>query len=210
MIIAIFSGGFMNEFLKNLRNPQRSQKPRYTNSTRKTSEGNVYPSADRKRNKERNVSQLTGFEDLLPANDIFSQALLSLKVHLTAITTAVERMCETNEKLAETQVELHQAMTRFFNNINEIFTEKVAPQAVSPIGKPISPTGEPESTETSMSESMEGSRFTKTEVIHMIREMREKRYTFGEIAAELKARTIPTFSGRGEWHAQTIHRLCRK
>ncbi len=193
----------MNEFLKNLRNPQRSQKPRYTATTRKTAEGNFHPSVDRRRNKERRESQLTGFDDLPPGNDILNQVLPSIKIHLTAITTAVERMCETGEKLAETQTKLHQAMTCFFNNVNDILTEKIVPQTVSP-------TVEQKSTETPMAEPMEGARFTKTEVIHIIREMREKRCTFGEIAAELKARAIPTFSGRGEWHAQTIHRLCRK
>ena len=193
----------MNEFLKNLRNPQRSQKPRYTATTRKKAEGNFYPSVDRRKNKERRESQISGFDDLSPGSEILNQVLPSIKVHLTALTTAVERMCETGEKLAETQAELHQAMTCFLNNVNNILTGKIVPQAVSPTAKQ-------KSTENPMTGSMEGARFTKTEVIHMIREMREKRCTFGEIAAELKARAIPTFSGRGEWHAQTIHRLCRK
>jgi len=193
----------MNEFLKNLRNPQRSQKPRYTATPRKTAEGNYYPSVDRRRNKERRESQSNGFDDSPPGNDTLNQVLPSIKIHLTAITTAVERMCETGERLAETQAELHQAMTCFFNNVNDILTEKIVPQAVSP-------TAEQKNIETPMADSMEGARFTKTEVIHIIREMREKRCTFGEIAAELKAQAIPTFSGRGEWHAQTIHRLCRK
>jgi hypothetical protein len=57
---------------------------------------------------------------------------------------------------------------------------------------------------------MDASRLTKTEVVDIIQEMRNSRCTFGEIAEELKKRGIPTFSGRGEWHAQTIHRLCRK
>jgi len=192
----------MNEFLKNLRNPQRGQKPRYTATTRKTAEGNFYPSVDRRGNKERRESRSTGFDDIPPGNDTLNQILPSIKIHLTAITTAVERMCETGEKLAETQTELHQAMTLFFNNINDILTEKIVPHA--------SPTVEQKSTETPMAEPMEGDRFTKTEVIDIIRKMREKRCTFGEIATELKIRAIPTFSGRGEWHAQTIHRLCRK
>jgi len=194
----------MNEFLKNLRNPQRSQKPRYSATTRKGAEGNFYPSVDRRGNKERRASQLTGFEDPPPEGDDLTQALPALKAHLTAISTAVERMCETGEKLAETQVDLHQAVTCFFNNVNNILTEKIVPQAVVTNNTP------QENINESMAEPMEGERFTKTEVTQLIQAMREKRCTFGEIAAELKARAIPTFSGRGEWHAQTIHRLCRK
>ncbi len=203
MIIAIFSGGFMNEFLKNLRTPQRNPRSRQSATTRKGAEGNFYPSVDRRRNKERRGSQLTEFDDLPPENDALTHVLPAIKANLTAIATAAERMCETGEKLAETQMKFHQAITCFFNNMNEIFTEKFISQAIYP-------TPPPDNMESPIPHTMDGARFTKTEVIQIIREMRDRRCTFGEIAAELKVRNIPTFSGRGEWHAQTIHRLCKK
>jgi rubrerythrin len=34
-----------------------------------------------------------------------------------------------------------------------------------------------------------------------------KNMTYEEVAAYLEKNKIPTFSGRGRWHAQTIHRL---
>ncbi|SMC59017.1 Recombinase [Desulfocicer vacuolatum DSM 3385] len=193
----------MNEFLKNLRNPQRSQKSRFSATTRKGAEGNFHPSVDKRRNKERRSSQPPSFDDLTQESDTLIQALPTIKAHLTTISTAVERMCETGEKLAETQAELHRAITCFFNNVNDILTEKVVPQGA---------TGDifQEKGNTTAPPPLDGERFTKAEVIRLIQEMREKRCTFGEIALELKARGIPTFSGRGEWHAQTIHRLCRK
>jgi hypothetical protein len=43
----------------------------------------------------------------------------------------------------------------------------------------------------------------------MIQAMRARRSTYDEIAKELMEKGIPTFSGRGKWHAQTIHRLCK-
>ncbi len=193
----------MNEFLKNLRNPQRNPKARHTAGTRKNAEGNFYPTIDRRKNKERRGSQLGNFDDLPQKNDPLKQEIPSIKANLTAIATSVERMCETGEKLAETQIKSHKAITCFFNNMNDLLTGKVIPQALSP-----GPT--PKTNTSSAARDIDGSRLTKTEVIDIIQEMRNRRCTFGEIAEKLKNRGIPTFSGRGEWHAQTIHRLCRK
>jgi hypothetical protein len=50
----------------------------------------------------------------------------------------------------------------------------------------------------------------RNEVVTIIRKMRAQGVTYDFIARQLTEQNIPTFSGRGVWHAQTIHRLCRK
>lgn len=45
-------------------------------------------------------------------------------------------------------------------------------------------------------------------VMEIVNTMRKKGATFDEVAQRLVALGQPTFSGRGEWHAQTVHRLC--
>ncbi len=47
-------------------------------------------------------------------------------------------------------------------------------------------------------------------VMDIIHTMRSGGATFDQVAARLIELGQPTFSGRGEWHAQTIHRLCNK
>jgi len=47
-------------------------------------------------------------------------------------------------------------------------------------------------------------------VMDIIHTMRGQGDTFDQVAARLIELGQPTFSGRGEWHAQTIHRLCNK
>jgi hypothetical protein len=47
-------------------------------------------------------------------------------------------------------------------------------------------------------------------IMDIIYGMREKGATYDEVANQLISLGQPTFSGRGEWHAQTIHRLCTK
>lgn len=45
-------------------------------------------------------------------------------------------------------------------------------------------------------------------VIKIMKKLRRKGSTYKEIAIFLNERSIPTFSNKGKWHAQTIHRLC--
>lgn len=50
----------------------------------------------------------------------------------------------------------------------------------------------------------------REEVMEIIQSMRAQGKTFDEVAQHLVALGQPTFSGRGDWHAQTIHRLCTR
>jgi hypothetical protein len=47
-------------------------------------------------------------------------------------------------------------------------------------------------------------------IMDIIHTMRADGATFDQVASHLIELGQPTFSGRGEWHAQTIHRLCNK
>ncbi|SCY70019.1 recombinase family protein [Desulfoluna spongiiphila] len=51
---------------------------------------------------------------------------------------------------------------------------------------------------------------SKDEIVGMIHKMRAQGSTYNEVAAHLTELGLPTFSGRGKWHAQTIHRLCQQ
>jgi len=48
----------------------------------------------------------------------------------------------------------------------------------------------------------------REEIMDIINAMREQGATYDQVAKHLIDLGQPTFSGRGEWHAQTIHRLC--
>jgi len=50
----------------------------------------------------------------------------------------------------------------------------------------------------------------RDEVMGIIHKMRKEGAIFDQIAKRLIALGQPTFSGRGEWHAQTVHRLCAR
>ena len=50
----------------------------------------------------------------------------------------------------------------------------------------------------------------RDKIMGIIQSMRDEGATFDQVAQRLVDLGQPTFSGRGEWHAQTIHRLCSK
>lgn len=67
-----------------------------------------------------------------------------------------------------------------------------------------SPTPKP--AESSSGEAVE--LMSREEIMEIINSMREQGATYDQVAKQLIDLGQPTFSGRGEWHAQTIHRLC--
>jgi hypothetical protein len=50
----------------------------------------------------------------------------------------------------------------------------------------------------------------REEIMNIIETMRAEGATYDQVAKHLVDLGQPTFSGRGEWHAQTIHRLCSR
>ena len=51
---------------------------------------------------------------------------------------------------------------------------------------------------------------SRAEAMETIERMRSEGATFDQIAKYFMKIGQPTFSGRGEWHAQTVHRLCNR
>ena len=47
----------------------------------------------------------------------------------------------------------------------------------------------------------------RKKVMQIISKMRNKGETFDQIALYLEKEKLQTFSNRGQWHAQTVHRL---
>lgn len=48
---------------------------------------------------------------------------------------------------------------------------------------------------------------TKKDLVKHVKERRKKGATWKEIAEELNDGGVPTLSGNGKWHAQTVHKI---
>ena len=180
----------MNDFLKNLRGSQKKE----ASITRKNPAGSYYPDNDRRMNKDRRTSYPNTMDTpVWQSRDIMPELL----EHLASLSDHVARLVNSHEMLAASQIQQHQAVTRLLTTLNTMFTNGAAP---APHG---------DHTPGTTTSYTSGTHYTKDEVMSMIQEMRKNGATFSMIADDLKQKGIPTFSGRGEWHAQTIHRLCK-
>ena len=180
----------MNDFLKNLRSSQKKD----TAGTRKNMAGKYYPEQERRMNRDRRNPYPSSMDSApWQGRDIMPEIL----EHMANLSDQVERLVTSHELLTEAQIKQHQVVTRFFTTLNTMLSNEAAAD---------SPGDHPPKTTTSYTS---GTHYTKDEVLAMIQDMRHKGATFSMIADYLRQKGIPTFSGRGQWHAQTIHRLCR-
>lgn len=184
-----FGGAGMSDFLRNLRSSQKKESP----VTRRHSETPYYPPTDRRKVPDRRSAQSAGLEMLWSnLNDI----LPLLVDNTTQLSKYLEQHQQENALLIQAKIRQHNAISNFFDNMNRLFSEGSLPDH---------PPDKPHATTSYAS----GTHYTKDDILQIIQTMRKDGTTFAVIADYLKKKGIPTFSGRGEWHAQTIHRLCK-
>lgn len=196
----------MNDFLKNMRTPRRT--PQRSPHTRQSSPPRILEDdqqqnlvlSERRKLMDRRSSLPQGVGTGLLLESL-NDAVPFLKENIAQIAICMERLVDNQERIANAELEKNQVVTALLQNLNQILTENLLPILRA---EPVQPSGsfDPD-------HHHDTAKASKEEVIHTIRTMRNNRATFAEIADHLKLQGIPTFSGRGEWHAQTIHRLCK-
>ncbi len=195
----------MNDFLRNLRSSHKKETP----PPRKSTESQYFPQQDRRatmndrRTTQHSQQQHQHHQQVPPQHahavedmvEQFSEILPVLLDNTTALTEQVEKLAAINEMVMESTIRKNNAVADFLENMGKILTE--APMS--------DPHEQPKATTSYTS----GTHYTKDDILSIIHNMRDQGTTFAIIAEYLREKGIPTFSGRGEWHAQTIHRLCK-
>jgi hypothetical protein len=202
----------MSEFLQNLR---AKQNKRYDGNRRQ------YPNPqyqDRRNEKDNRKNQ-----GVATAVETLSFALVE---NLPGIKILLEGICENQKRLADAEDRRARAEERKAAVLESIFD--YAKQYFNS-GMNLSGTTSPEMTaenpadvemfskDTAVEpeptvefENMEAFFPGREEVLAMISEMREKGSTYDQIAKHLQMEKIPTFSRKGQWRGQTVHRLYQK
>lgn len=191
----------MSDFLKNLRSPHRGGQAKHSTITRKDMNGNFFPGDDRRKHKDRRISRTMRDEKAKASSHIMDETIPAIKDNLDRMTSYLEKMAGYQESLVEAKIKQCRSMEIFFKNMNHIVND-INQMLTCKNGEIISSSDESRGYASN-------AHYSKEDVISMIKSMRSERATFAEIAEKLKEKGIPTFSGRGEWHAQTIHRLCK-
>lgn len=209
----------MNEFLKNLRSGKDN---RQHSGSRNFSDGHFYPQQDRRsggdrrreprggsRNSNNNSSDqlITTITELMPhLHDLIERAV----ENQTRIAVTYERMLEIEER----KLQLLESCVDPLNHFLEAGFVPAPQIHVVPTSAPTATATVAESPQMTRLEELDT---TYTEnparereiIIQMIKKMRKKGATYDQIARHLEKENIATFSGKGKWHAQTIHRLCK-
>ncbi len=111
----------------------------------------------------------------------------------TQLVKEMGRIAAVSEMIMESQMRQQNALADFFESLKTLLANRQEPDEM------------PMATASYAS----GTHYTKDDIVSTINRMREQGATFATIAEYLRDKGIPTFSGRGQWHAQTIHRLCK-
>ncbi len=207
----------MNDFLQSIRNGNFSkdnrprynqQKPRRNYDNNSNGNGNY----NRGNNNDRKFHNKT-------ESPLNNETLKSIKNALETIATNQTSAMEIAARRAdaeERKAAAFEFIASTFGNFSpeqptkhETVAAVVKAEVESTIDEPITDTSEQLPVKSYEIFKNTNSEMNKDEVLSMILSMRNDGSTYNEIASHLVSLDLPTFSGRGKWHAQTIHRLCQ-
>lgn len=206
----------MNDFLQSIRNGNFSKdngntgKPRYNNQQRPRrsyeSNGNYLRNGNERKYRPRNQND----------SPLMDDTLVTIKETLTAILANQEAGISFAERRAAAEERKADAFEFIAGHIASLTGDTFTPKLRSD-DRPVeqSDDGETMKTDTNhnVSANMDSEKnatdMNKDDILEMIISMRNDGATYNEIASHLAGLNLPTFSGRGKWHAQTIHRLCQ-
>lgn len=217
----------MNDFLQSIRNGSftkdngNTAKPRYNNGTNTQRPRRTYePNGNYMRNNgERKFRPRTG-----PENFASDDTMTSIKETLQAILANQESALVIAERKAIAEERKADAFEFIARHIGKLTGENF----VTKTNQPVTPSKDAETGLMDMLNDMDAAVPEETErvitvrkpespsdgigkddILSIIAAMRREGSTYNEIASHLDSLNLPTFSGRGKWHAQTIHRLCQ-
>jgi DNA-binding transcriptional MerR regulator len=140
---------------------------------------------------------------------MMTEVVPEVKALLTRIEETQKKMMELTERNAAAQ----ERQADVLETIAVILQRLIAvPPDTAAITVPVAVSPEVESApDLPLEEKMVSPAVVdRDEVIDLIIRLRDEGMTYKEIAQRLEDETIPTFSGKGAWHAQTVHKVCRK
>ena len=181
-----------------------NQNYRSGNRPPRTYENGIYKPQDRQnpnfRRKNPNQRRSGGGEQL---ESLLRDFLPVLSRTLESITDYQRRLADEVENKMRTEERKVAAL--------EVIAASLQKHLAGDMDEDLSPVVAVESEEGAAVEPpVSSGEMTLEKIVQIIHEMCDLGSTYNEIAQYLENKNIPTFSGRGKWHAQTIHRLYKE
>ncbi len=183
----------MNDFLQQL----RSNSEKRFNKKRRQYDNNQNLVYDRRNNQETRRS---------------IQKSISNPEHISAITLdMMTTIRDLLEKFAESHLRLIAAEEKKVATLEGIegILKELAKDGIPQQGRTATLLHDVEAAKLAKRQIKIDSDPNRKRVMQIISEMRAINATYQEIAQKLEEEQLATFSGRGKWHAQTVHRLCQ-
>ena len=207
----------------------QSQQPRFQQFSSGRNMRNT-PAHSRKRERETE-------EMPMPANDptmsLLTDAVDNLASLVDMLAKNQEYLITVQEKANDTlerQASAIEEIVAYLNFVTDGYPEEVLEEEVYVAPAPVKKQAKPKAKKIQPVEkkvlkrkkgqekvvgviaatSLDNNLLGREAIMDIIYGMREKGATYDDVAQQLISLGQPTFSGRGEWHAQTIHRLCTR
>ena len=192
----------MNEFLKNLRSGKTQSQ-----STSPSRKGDYHSNerrsgGDRRGNPQRkkSSSQSKG-----GGSDVMGDVLPNIQLLLESIAESNRKMALARERRAdaeERKADIFEGLVVSLRDFLESDTVRNLTESGMRMARPF--------TEAKPAPPKKIPPDERDRIVKLIRSMRKSGSTYDQIAGYLDEQQIPTFSNKGRWHAQTIHRICQK
>jgi hypothetical protein len=207
----------MNDFLKSLRSNSREK--RYDRNERNdrpnrrhygnSNHGNTsYSGNPQYINPQYKNDRNNGNIRRYSKNPEDSRIVFLLEESLPDIKELISRLASAGERLAAAEERKASALEGLSESLGSLASGELvmaAPAGVPAIGQR---GGEADVETDDVRKPVND--MARDAVLDIILSMRDDGATYGKIADYLDSENIPTFSRKGKWHAQTIHRICRE
>lgn len=201
----------MNDFLKSLRS--NSKDKRFDRNSRRPYNPQHNGNSQYNRNPQyRNGEEVNGNLKRGYSNELSDKIAKLIEESLPEIKKLMEGISESQKRRADAEERKAKAFENIAESMQSLLKSGELPLA-NASEKKYDPETDDDSNASVDIDSMTNDTVMshdRESVLNTIFTMREKGTTFGEIASYLDSENIPTFSGKGAWHAQTIHRICKK
>ncbi|MDD2388576.1 MAG: hypothetical protein PHP23_02450 [Desulfobacterales bacterium] len=191
----------MDDFLHKLRTGQDRRnlnRRQYNNPMQRGTDRRDGNKDYRKNDQRRSGAEAPGLDPEL---------LSGIKSSMASIEETLKQVMLSEERRAVAQERTADALEFIVSHIQQsgIRIDDKKPGIVS---EPLPHQSEPIEVDCQAGEISTG--IVREKVVDIIKQMREAGSTYDIIAMYLDQEKIPTFSGKGNWHAQTVHRIFRQ
>jgi hypothetical protein len=180
----------MSDFLKNLRSGQEKQPSRFAN--KQYHDARQYAGNEKRNGMDRRTGKhgKQGQRDVLA--EVIHELTPAIKEYLIESADSQRRMTEIEEEKAKTEekkIKMFEDLVTYLktDGMEALVALKDEKKKKKKVKKPLDA--------------------NRKKVMQIIAKMRANGETFDNIALYLQKEKLQTFSNRGQWHAQTVHRL---